>query len=188
EVEINNCDPAIMYVAAKKHYICFGKKTNNETLSNISLEFQLVWYRLSTYYPALGHMLHLMATTLSCIVEITARIQWLLLESGILLDTSIPPAPPPLPIPPTSLAAAVAAVAAVKRKNMVAILEKQQCVQSIYSPACSRREAHRALELLEDYHAKLTRPQDKQLRLAIERVIRIFKSKLFQALLDYPDD
>ncbi|CAD6209015.1 GSCOCG00003662001-RA-CDS, partial [Cotesia congregata] len=44
-------------------------------------------------------------------------------------------------------------------------------------------EAHRALELLEDYHAKLTRPQDKQLRLAIERVIRIFKSKLFQALL-----
>ncbi|KAK0182432.1 hypothetical protein PV327_000574 [Microctonus hyperodae] len=66
---------------------------------------------------------------------------------------------------------------------MVAILEKQQCVQSIYSPACSQREAHRALELLEDYHAKLTRPQDKQLRLAIERVIRIFKSKLFQALL-----
>ncbi|XP_072162343.1 disks large 1 tumor suppressor protein-like isoform X5 [Bemisia tabaci] len=43
--------------------------------------------------------------------------------------------------------------------------------------------AHRALELLEDYHAKLTRPQDKQLRLAIERVIRIFKSRLFQALL-----
>ncbi|KAF7411233.1 hypothetical protein HZH66_000129 [Vespula vulgaris] len=44
-------------------------------------------------------------------------------------------------------------------------------------------EAHRALELLEDYHAKLTRPQDKALRLAIERVIRIFKSRLFQALL-----
>lgn len=48
---------------------------------------------------------------------------------------------------------------------------------------CLRLEAHRALELLEDYHAKLTRPQDKQLRLAIERVIRIFKSRLFQALL-----
>ncbi|XP_012276373.1 disks large 1 tumor suppressor protein isoform X4 [Orussus abietinus] len=47
-----------------------------------------------------------------------------------------------------------------------------------------KQEAHRALELLEDYHAKLTRPQDKQLRLAIERVIRIFKSRLFQALLD----
>ncbi|KAL1123400.1 hypothetical protein AAG570_002480 [Ranatra chinensis] len=44
-------------------------------------------------------------------------------------------------------------------------------------------EAHRALELLEDYHSKLTKPQDKQLRLAIERVIRIFKSRLFQALL-----
>ncbi|XP_076643508.1 MAGUK family member discs large 1 isoform X18 [Halictus rubicundus] len=51
-------------------------------------------------------------------------------------------------------------------------------------PARKHTEAHRALELLEDYHAKLTRPQDKQLRLAIERVIRIFKSRLFQALLD----
>lgn len=37
-------DPA-MYVAAKKITYCFGKKTNNETLSNTSLEFQLVWYR-----------------------------------------------------------------------------------------------------------------------------------------------
>ncbi|XP_050501024.1 disks large 1 tumor suppressor protein-like [Diabrotica virgifera virgifera] len=46
-------------------------------------------------------------------------------------------------------------------------------------------EAHRALELLEDYHSKLTKPQDKQLRLAIERVIRIFKSRLFQALLEF---
>ncbi|XP_063591865.1 disks large homolog 1-like [Penaeus indicus] len=47
-----------------------------------------------------------------------------------------------------------------------------------------KQEAHRALELLEDYHSKLNRPQDKQLRAAIERVIRIFKSRLFQALLD----
>ncbi|XP_063893741.1 disks large 1 tumor suppressor protein isoform X6 [Helicoverpa armigera] len=45
-------------------------------------------------------------------------------------------------------------------------------------------KAHRALELLEDYHSKLVKPQDRQLRLAIERVIRIFKSRLFQALLD----
>ncbi|CAG2101370.1 unnamed protein product [Medioppia subpectinata] len=47
-----------------------------------------------------------------------------------------------------------------------------------------REEAHRALELLEEYHSSLTSPQDKQLRNAIERVIRIFKSRLFQALLD----
>ncbi|XP_076323911.1 disks large 1 tumor suppressor protein-like isoform X2 [Tachypleus tridentatus] len=47
-----------------------------------------------------------------------------------------------------------------------------------------RQEAHRALELLEEYHTKLTKPQDKQLRNAIERVIRIFKSRLFLALLD----
>lgn len=44
-------------------------------------------------------------------------------------------------------------------------------------------EAHRALELLEDYHSRLAAPQDRTLRIAIERVIRIFKSRLFQALL-----
>ncbi|XP_022242854.1 disks large 1 tumor suppressor protein-like isoform X4 [Limulus polyphemus] len=46
------------------------------------------------------------------------------------------------------------------------------------------REAHQALELLEEYHHKLTCTQDKQLKNAIERVIKIFKSRLFQALLD----
>ncbi|KAG8185774.1 hypothetical protein JTE90_000755 [Oedothorax gibbosus] len=51
-------------------------------------------------------------------------------------------------------------------------------------PRLNDQEAHRALELLEEYHAKLVRPQDKQLRNAIERVIRIFKGRLFQALLD----
>ncbi|ESO09358.1 hypothetical protein HELRODRAFT_73781, partial [Helobdella robusta] len=45
-------------------------------------------------------------------------------------------------------------------------------------------DAHRALELLEQYHSKLTKPQDRQLRNAIERVIRVFKGRLFQALLD----
>ncbi|XP_075159294.1 uncharacterized protein LOC142232390 [Haematobia irritans] len=45
-------------------------------------------------------------------------------------------------------------------------------------------KAHRALELLEDYHSRLSEPQDRALRMAIERVIRIFKSRLFQALLD----
>lgn len=45
-------------------------------------------------------------------------------------------------------------------------------------------DAHRALELLEDYCTRLTTPNDKQLRIAIEKVIYIFKSSLFQALLD----
>lgn len=44
-------------------------------------------------------------------------------------------------------------------------------------------EAHRALELLEDYHNRLESADDRALRTAIERVIRIFKSRLFQALL-----
>lgn len=51
------------------------------------------------------------------------------------------------------------------------------CVHFIFA------EAHRALELLEDYQSRLTAPQDRALRIAIERVIRIFKSRLFQALL-----
>ncbi|XP_064456687.1 disks large 1 tumor suppressor protein-like isoform X3 [Ornithodoros turicata] len=51
-------------------------------------------------------------------------------------------------------------------------------------PVRKQGEAHRALELLEEYHSRLNKPQDKQLRSAIERVIRIFKSRLFQALLD----
>nr|XP_027194848.1 disks large 1 tumor suppressor protein-like [Dermatophagoides pteronyssinus] len=66
-----------------------------------------------------------------------------------------------------------------------------------------REEAHRALELLEDYHRRLQQQQQQQyqqqqqnssttttikqqeeLRQAIERIIKIFRSKLFQALLD----
>lgn len=47
-----------------------------------------------------------------------------------------------------------------------------------------RQDAHRALELLELYHVRLTKPQDRLLRSAIERVIHIFKGRLFQALLD----
>lgn len=52
------------------------------------------------------------------------------------------------------------------------------CFFPVLSP-----DAHRALELLEDYHTRLTKPQDRPLKTAIERVIRIFKSRLFQALL-----
>jgi hypothetical protein len=48
------------------------------------------------------------------------------------------------------------------------------------------KDAHRALELLEDYCQRLSSPADKQLRIAIEKVIYIFKSSLFQALLGNP--
>ena len=56
-------------------------------------------------------------------------------------------------------------------------------VVNIEMPVC-KAEAHRALELLEDYYSRLDADEEKQLRAAIERVIRIFKSRLFQALLD----
>ena len=54
---------------------------------------------------------------------------------------------------------------------------------SVRMPVC-KAEAHRALELLEDYYTRLDTEDERQLRAAIERVIRIFKSRLFQALLD----
>lgn len=73
---------------------------------------------------------------------------------------------------------------AIRRQliKLIIILFIQFCKWNQH-PSLSVTEAHRALELLEDYHSKLIKPQDKQLRLAIERVIRIFKSRLFQALL-----
>ena len=63
------------------------------------------------------------------------------------------------------------------RSDIVNFLER------VRMPVC-KAEAHRALELLEDYYTRLDADDEKQLRAAIERVIRIFKSRLFQALLD----
>uniref|UniRef100_A0A8C5XAL3 Disks large homolog 1 n=1 Tax=Malurus cyaneus samueli TaxID=2593467 RepID=A0A8C5XAL3_9PASS len=42
----------------------------------------------------------------------------------------------------------------------------------------------RALRLLEEYRSKLSQAEDRQLRNSIERVISIFQSNLFQALID----
>uniref|UniRef100_A0AAY4B7Q3 Disks large homolog 1 n=1 Tax=Denticeps clupeoides TaxID=299321 RepID=A0AAY4B7Q3_9TELE len=47
-----------------------------------------------------------------------------------------------------------------------------------------KKDAQRALLLLEEYRAKLGRTEDRQLRHSIERVIGIFQSNLFQALID----
>jgi len=46
-------------------------------------------------------------------------------------------------------------------------------------------DAHRALEVLEDYYNNLQKPEDQPLRTAIEHVIRTFKSSLFQALIGW---
>uniref|UniRef100_A0A8D0AM07 Disks large homolog 1 n=1 Tax=Sander lucioperca TaxID=283035 RepID=A0A8D0AM07_SANLU len=46
------------------------------------------------------------------------------------------------------------------------------------------RHAQRALLLLEEYRAKLHHAEDRQLRHSIQRVIDIFQSNLFQALID----
>ena len=46
-------------------------------------------------------------------------------------------------------------------------------------PVC-KAEAHRALDLLEDYYSRLDDTEEKELKAAIERVIKIFKSRLFQ--------
>uniref|UniRef100_A0A5S6R115 Uncharacterized protein n=1 Tax=Trichuris muris TaxID=70415 RepID=A0A5S6R115_TRIMR len=47
-----------------------------------------------------------------------------------------------------------------------------------------KQEAHRALEEVEEYHKRLIRIEDRPLREAIERVINIFKNRLFLALLE----
>ncbi|KAM6442425.1 disks large homolog 1 isoform 5-T5 [Liasis olivaceus] len=47
-----------------------------------------------------------------------------------------------------------------------------------------RQDTQRALRLLEDYRAKLSPRADRQLRSSVERVIGVFRSSLFQALLD----
>ncbi|KAM9844706.1 discs large homolog 1-like protein isoform 1-T1 [Aulostomus maculatus] len=47
-----------------------------------------------------------------------------------------------------------------------------------------KKDAQRALVLLEEYRAKLNHTQDRQLHLSIQRVIDIFQSNLFQALMD----
>lgn len=44
-------------------------------------------------------------------------------------------------------------------------------------------DAQRALQLLEEYRTKLSQTGDPHLRLSIERVINIFQSTLFQALI-----
>uniref|UniRef100_H2ZDM5 PDZ domain-containing protein n=1 Tax=Ciona savignyi TaxID=51511 RepID=H2ZDM5_CIOSA len=47
-----------------------------------------------------------------------------------------------------------------------------------------KQDADRALTLLQQYHVKLTKPGDKALRGALEKVMDIFRSELFHALLD----
>ncbi|XP_037313806.2 discs large homolog 1-like protein isoform X5 [Pungitius pungitius] len=47
-----------------------------------------------------------------------------------------------------------------------------------------KKDAQRALRLLEEYRTKLHHGEDQQLRLSIQRVIDIFQSNLFQALID----
>lgn len=47
-----------------------------------------------------------------------------------------------------------------------------------------KKDAQRALLLLEEYRAKLNHTEDRQLRLSIQRVIDIFQSNLFRALID----
>lgn len=44
-------------------------------------------------------------------------------------------------------------------------------------------ETHQALELLGDYYSSLTKSEEKQLVIETERLIRVLKSRFFQALI-----
>ncbi|NXK33589.1 DLG1 protein, partial [Piprites chloris] len=48
---------------------------------------------------------------------------------------------------------------------------------------CLFLDTDRALVLLEEYCKKLRKPEEQQLKKAIRKVMGIFKSSLFQALL-----
>ncbi|XP_006035025.1 disks large homolog 1-like [Alligator sinensis] len=48
-----------------------------------------------------------------------------------------------------------------------------------------RKDTDRALQLLEEYCKKLKKPEEQQLKKAIKKVMGIFKSSLFQALLGH---
>lgn len=58
-------------------------------------------------------------------------------------------------------------------------METQESVISAPSSA----DTARALVLLEEYCTKLRRPEEQQLKTAIQRVMGIFQSNLFEALL-----
>nr|XP_029504283.1 disks large homolog 1-like [Oncorhynchus nerka] len=47
-----------------------------------------------------------------------------------------------------------------------------------------KKDAQRALLLMEEYKTKLGQTEDRQLRQSLERLINIFQSNLFQALID----
>ncbi|AWP00569.1 putative disks large -like 1-like [Scophthalmus maximus] len=47
-----------------------------------------------------------------------------------------------------------------------------------------KKDTARALGLLDEYCTKLRKPEEQQLKTAIQRVMGIFKSNLFEALLD----
>ncbi|XP_067423638.1 disks large 1 tumor suppressor protein-like [Emydura macquarii macquarii] len=47
-----------------------------------------------------------------------------------------------------------------------------------------KKDTDRALALLEEYCKKLKKPEEQQLKKAIKKVMGIFKSSLFQALID----
>ncbi|XP_025329282.1 disks large homolog 1 isoform X2 [Canis lupus baileyi] len=56
--------------------------------------------------------------------------------------------------------------------------------ENLFRDLSSRADTQRALHLLEEYRSKLSQTEDRQLRSSIERVINIFQSNLFQALID----
>ncbi|XP_054432165.1 disks large homolog 1-like [Pteronotus mesoamericanus] len=47
-----------------------------------------------------------------------------------------------------------------------------------------KKDTDRALSLLEEYCKKLKKPEEQQLKNAVKKVMGIFRSTLFQALLD----
>lgn len=75
----------------------------------------------------------------------------------------------------------------MKCRNVVLLpcSETKNCAVEMFNGHPS--DAQRALLLLEEYRTKLNNTEDRQLRHSIQRVIDIFQSNLFQALIGTSD-
>lgn len=68
-------------------------------------------------------------------------------------------------------------------KNVFGIIGINQRNSTAALICPSSADTARALGLLEEYCTKLRKPEEQQLKTAIQRVMGIFKSNLFEALL-----
>lgn len=74
-------------------------------------------------------------------------------------------------------------VSLIKTEYSVSLMKKTKQGEPSALSSLSSADTARALGLLEEYCTKLKKPEEQQLKTALQRVMGIFKSNLFEALL-----